>query len=88
MIYADTIRDINESTEGKLLIAAIAILTSIDKEDIREGKWGGMVHPDDAFQRIVDLANRIYYEEEWKIEQVKIKRNDKLNSIVSKVQDN
>jgi hypothetical protein len=83
MINLKTIRDFNDnSPEGKLLLAAISILTSITPKDIKEDKWGGMVHPDDALERIQDLANKIYYEEEWKGEQIKIMRDNKLNKIL------
>ena len=84
MINYKTIRDFNDnSPEGKLLLAAISILTSIKVEDIKEDKWGGMVHPDDALLKIQDIANRIYYEEEWKREQIKIKRDTKINKILN-----
>ena len=84
MINLKTIRDFNDnSPEGKLLLAAISILTSITPKDIKEDKWGGMVHPDDALVRIQDLANKIYYEEEWKAEQIKIMRDNKLNKIIN-----
>jgi len=84
MINLKTIRDFNDnSPEGQLLLAAISILTSITPKDIKEDKWGGMVHPDDAFLKIQDLANRIYYEEEWKGEQIKIKRDIKINKIIN-----
>ena len=84
MINYKTIRDFNDnSPEGKLLLAAISILTSIKPEDIKDNKWGGMVHPDDALLKIQDIANRIYYEEEWKGEQIKIMRDTKINSILN-----
>ena len=83
MINYKTIRDFNDnSPEGKLLLAAISILTSINVEDIKDNKWGGMVHPDNALLKIQDIANKIYYEEEWKGEQIKIKRDTKINSIL------
>lgn len=83
MINLKTIKDIKDSEEGQLLLMAIAILTSIKPEDIKSDKWGGMVHPDDALERIQDLANKIYYEEEWKGEQIKITRDNKLNKIIN-----
>jgi len=83
MINLKTIKDIKDSEEGQLLLMAIAILTSIKPEDIKSDKWGGMVHPDDALERIQDLANKIYYEEEWKGEQIKIMRDNKLNKIIN-----
>ena len=83
MINLKTIRDFNDnSPEGKLLLAAISILTTISEEDLKDNKWGGMIHPDNALLKIQDIANRIYYEEEWKAEQIKIKRDTKINSIL------
>ena len=84
MINRKTIANINTTTEeGQLLLMAISILTSIKPEDIRSDKWGGMVHPDDALMNVVDLTNKIYYEEEWKAEQIKIMRDNKINSIIN-----
>ena len=84
MINYKTIRDFNDnSPEGKLLLAAISILTSINVEDIKDNKWGGMVHPDNALLKIQDIANRIYYEEEWRSEKIKIMRDTKINSILN-----
>ena len=69
------------SIEGKLLLAALAVLTSIDNNDIKEGGYGGMNHPDVVVENIWSLANRIYHEAEydqWKITQ---NREQKINSI-------
>lgn len=84
MINYKTIADFNSDTpECKLLLAAIAVLTSVDNEDIKSCKWGGMTHPDTAMEQIVELANKIFYEEEWKLEQERIKRENKINSIIN-----
>ncbi len=83
MIDYKKITDFNGDTpEGKLLLSAIAILTSIDIDDIRNNKWGGMIHPDTAMEQIVELTNKIFYEEEWKLEQERIKRDKKINQIL------
>ena len=84
MINYKTIRDFNDnSPEGKLLLMALAILTSIHVEDIKDNKWGGMVHPDDALMKVQDLTNQIYYEEEFKAEKKRIMRDNKINSILN-----
>jgi hypothetical protein len=84
MINYKTIADFNSDTpEGKLLFASIAVLTSVDEDDIKSCKWGGMTHPDGAMEQIVELANKIFYEEEWKLEQDRIKRDNKINSIIN-----
>lgn len=83
MIDYKKISDFNSDTpEGKLLIAAIAILTTIDQEDIESQKWGGMIQPDTAMEQIVELTNKIFYKEEWKLEQERIKRDKKINQIL------
>ena len=83
MIEHTRLSDIDhKSKEGQLLMAAVAILTSIDHKHITSQKWGGMVNPDTAVKQIADLANKIYYEEEWKAEQQRIERDNKLNNIL------
>lgn len=78
MIRHKTIRDIDDKTmEGKLLMAALVALTQVNKQDISEGIYGGMSHPDDVLRRAVELANKMYYEEELKIEK-KIERRDNI----------
>lgn len=72
----------NSTPEGQMLLAALAILTSIEPKDIREGKFGGMCHPQDVFEKVLDLANKIYYEEEYKIYLKSKERDNKLNSII------
>ena len=83
MINYKNIKDIKDNEEGKLLLMAIAILTSINSKDIKSNKWGGMIHPDDALMKVQDLTNEVYYEEEWRSEQIKIIRNNKINSIIN-----
>lgn len=84
MIDYKKITDFNcDTPEGKLLLAAISVLTSVDYEDIKYQKWGGMTHPDTAMEQIVELANKIFYEEEWKLEQERIKRDEKIKSILN-----
>jgi len=83
MIEHFKLTDINiQSNEGKLLTAAVAILTSIDHKHIISDKWGGTITPDTAVKQITDLANKIYYEEEYKAEQQRIERDNKINKIL------
>ncbi len=71
--------DFNSSTEeGMLLIAAISILTS----DIDRKKFGGHVHPHDVFEHIKDLANIIFFEEEYKQIELQNKRNKIIEGII------
>ena len=91
MIKVEEFRQIDTNIdEGKLLLAAISILTSIDSEQIKRKRWGGMISPDRAHDQIVDLANKIFFEEEYKTE-VKRKRKEKrrtrlINKILKKVE--
>jgi hypothetical protein len=71
-----------DSVEGKLLLSALAVLTSIEKKDIREGKYGGMNHPDTVMENIWDLANKIYFEKEYKDWLVIENRDNKINNIL------
>lgn len=78
-----TFADFNDKTnEGKMLLAAMAILTSIDFEDIKSGRFGGMTHPEDAFKSVVDIANKIYYEDEYKLYLKSLDRDKKVSSII------
>ena len=84
MIKLDTIREIDSSSkEGKMLIAALSILTSIDKKQIDDQEFGGMTHPDDALQKVIKISNQIYYEEEYKLHLKSLKRDNKINNILN-----
>jgi len=86
MIQIEKFREIDTNIdEGKLLLAAISVLTSIDTEQIKRKRWGGMISPDQAHDQIVNLANRIFFEEEYKTE-VKRKRKEKRRTrIINKL---
>ena len=83
MINKDSISDIDDVVDSKLLMMALAILTSLTKEDIENNIWGGWVQPDIAFRQVVELANKVYYKEEWEAaEKIKRNRDNKLNQIL------
>ena len=69
--------DIN-STEGMLLLASISILTS----NIDMSKYGSNKTPDEAFKHIQDLANGIFFEEEYRQKEIEEKRNRIIDSII------
>ena len=53
-----SIKSIDDKTiEGKLLMMALAALTSLSLDDIRDKRWS--VSPDDALERVVDIANQV-----------------------------
>ena len=83
MINLNGISNINTSSdEGKLLLAAIAILTSITQEDITERKWGGMTHPDTALNQVEDLAMKIFHEEEYERWKLSKERDGKISHLL------
>lgn len=78
-----SISEINtDLVEGKLLIMAMAILTTIDYEDIKKNEYGCGSHPDVVLAKIVELTNKVYYEDEWKSSEVKRNRDVKINKIL------
>ena len=84
MINLNGISNINtDSDEGKLLLAAIAILTSITEGDIKEKKWGGMTHPDRALNQVEDLAMKIFHEEEYERWKLSKERDGKISHLLS-----
>jgi hypothetical protein len=64
--------------EGMLLLASVSILTS----GVDENKYGPNKSPDEVFEHIQDLANRIFYEEEFKVVQKQNQRDKKINDIL------
>ena len=73
--------DCESTVEGKLLMAALSVLTSIDKKDIRKGQYGEMNHPDTVMENLWDLANYIFHQkehEEWKLVENRDKKIDIL----------
>lgn len=65
--------------EGMLLLASIAVLTG----NIDMSKYGSNRSPDEVFKHIQDLANRIFFEEEYKQAELQKKRNKKLEQIIN-----
>lgn len=75
--------EFDDTDEGKMLLAAIAILTSLSCKDIEEQKYGGMSHPHDVFDRIKDLSNEIFFEEEYNKYIKSVERQNKIDSITN-----
>ena len=69
--------DVN-TQEGMLLLASIAILTG----DIDTKKYGPNKTPNEVFDNVQDLANRIFYEEEYNLIQIQNKRNKIIENIL------
>jgi len=83
MITIKKISELPDTEVTKLLVAAVAILTSISEADIEEEMWGGTVHPDEALEKIVELANKVYYFDEWESEEKSKERIENINKIVN-----
>jgi DNA phosphorothioation-dependent restriction protein DptG len=82
MITVKRISELPDTEATKLLVTAVAILTSLHEEDIEEEVWGRTVHPDEALKKIVELANKLYYFDEWESEQKSIERIDKIDDLL------
>ncbi len=54
--------DTSKNDESKMLWMAIAIITSMSEEERLEYRRN---RPQYAFDKISELANRVYHEEEW-----------------------
>ena len=66
------------SEEGMLLLASISILTT----NIDMSKYGSNKTPDEVFKHIQDLANRIFFEEEYKQAELQKRRNKMIDDII------
>ena len=67
-----------DTQEGMLLLASIAVLTgSIDTK-----KYGSNKSPDEVFSHIQDLANRIFFEEEYKQKEIQEKRDRIIENLL------
>lgn len=64
-----------ESEEGKMLLAALAMMTG-------NPEWSSKT-PDTVTNEVINLANQIFYEEEWKSDQIRKKRSDSVDNILS-----
>lgn len=85
MIELDKFSQFSDKTiEGKLLLSAISALTSLTKEDIDKVRYGGSSNPDCVFREIVEIANKVYYEEEYKAFKLKQDRDNKVNKLLEK----
>lgn len=67
-----------DSEEGMLLLASISILTT----NIDTKKYGPHKTPDEVFKHIQDLANRIFFEEEYKQAELQKRRNKMIDDII------
>lgn len=86
MIIKENFSQIDTNTdEGKMLLAAIGILTSINQEDIKKKRFGGMISPNEAYTKVVDLANRIFYENEYKIEKKRKRKKKNRQRLINKI---
>lgn len=66
------------SEEGMLLLASISILTT----NIDMSKYGSNKTPDEVFKHIQHLANRIFFEEEYKQAELQKRRNKMIDDII------
>jgi hypothetical protein len=74
----------DSSVEGKLLLSTLAILTTVSHQDIDSGKY---TNPHTAFQHVVDLANQIYFEKDYKNYRESIIRDRRISQILNSTDD-
>ena len=82
MIAVKRISELPDTEVTKLLVTAVVILTSLHEEDIEEEIWGRTVHPDEALKKIVELANKLYYFDEWEAEEKSKERIHKIDDLL------
>jgi hypothetical protein len=66
-----------ESKEGKMLVAAIAVLTTLKEEDLANKKWGRSLNANNVLVKLSDLTNTMFankYRTEG-IKKTKVKRH-------------
>lgn len=68
-----------DSQEGMLLLASIAVLTG----NIDPKNYGVNKTPDEVFKHIQDLANKIFFEEEYRQKELEEKRNRIIDTIIN-----
>jgi len=51
--------DIN-TKEGKLLIAAIAVLTTVRPDDLHENKWGRSLNYNTALAKLSEMTSKMF----------------------------
>lgn len=84
MIFQEKLDFPLESNEGKMLLSAIAILTTLSKEDIDSGRFGKLSNSYSVLKEIVKLANKKYYEEEYNQHLKSTQRDKKIQEIIEK----
>lgn len=78
MFDINDVRDIDiSSKEGKLLVAAIAVLTTLREDDLRDNKWGRSINYNSALTKLADLTSKMFQKKHRTegIAKVKMKRH-------------
>jgi len=83
MIKFEELSDIDTDTDtGKVLFAALGILTSLDIDDIKSHKFGGNSYINDVVKEATRIANKVFYVEEYLLEEARKNRNNKINDLL------
>lgn len=73
-----------DNDESKMLLAAMSILTSSSfKSSELNYEFGTKSSPNNAFDNVKDLANKIFYEEEYKKHTLFLDRRDKISRLTN-----
>jgi hypothetical protein len=83
MINLNNISEVDINTkEGKLFIAAIAVLTTLKEQDLQSKKWGRSVDANQGLKVLCDLANKMFSEKTYRTEKItKLKKERSLKGI-------
>jgi hypothetical protein len=87
MITNRKFNNLNYSTdEEKILFAALAVLTGVDEKQIKSGEYGSKASIHDVVDRLIEIANKTFHEEEYeeyqKALETKKNRNKKINNLL------
>lgn len=69
----EKIDDIDLSTnEGRLLISAIAVLTSLRIKNILNDEWGSGVNHEVCLEKLANISNQIFIKTEYRTDKISV----------------
>lgn len=69
----EKIQDIDLSTnEGRLLISAIAVLTSLRIKNILQDEWGSGINHEVCMEKLTKISNDIFAAKQYRTEKISV----------------
>ena len=69
----EKIDDIDLSTnEGRLLVSAIAVLTSLRIKNILDKEWGGGIDHDVCIQKLTNISDQIFVSKGYRTDKISV----------------